>query len=339
MMNYGDKRDSNLNIFIFISLIIHAVIFWFGPEWDSLKNFGVEGTAQGGVIRVIYSQPSPARELSPITDPTSQTTAPQVERPRPTEEPSKEHPAATPVVPGSRDNITPPARTRPEAVEVKPPTPPVVTETLPEREPEEVATELITSESGKELYVEQLETESEIEPEQVIEQESEPEVEVEQNLDIEQESETTEEQSVDESGVSGTGTNEMGDITDGSGSVQESGFGEAEIAPPPPPPPAGGSVLNISGNGGVPYPKNAENEKVEGVVQLEVLISSNGSALAADISQSSGDLRLDRQAQWTFLNNWEFLGAEFDYILVIDVSFSITEGINVTPVAIRWAEE
>lgn len=336
MMNLGDKRNNNLNIFIFISLVIHAVIFWMVPEWKDVLNFGVEGPAQGGVVRVIYSQPSPAKELSPITDPTSQTTAPQVEQPRPTQEPPKDHAASTPVVPESRDNITPPARPRPETVEVEPPAPPTVTEPLPKPEPEEVSTQLVTSETGEELHIEQQE-EPESEPDP-IQAPVEPEVEVEEPIDLEPDPESEREPNDELSGVSGTGTDIMGDITDGSGSVQESGMGEAESAPPPPPPPAGGSVLNIAGNGGVSYPKNAQDDKTEGIVRLQVLVGTDGRAQDVAVVETSGDMRLDRQAQLTFLNNWEFLGAEFDYVLIIDVSFSLSEGIRVIPVAINWAE-
>lgn len=346
MMYFGDRENNNLNVFIFLSLIIHAVVFWAIPDWGSFFRFGVEGTSQGGMIRVTYVQSSTADELSPITNPASTTSTPQVEQPRPTEEPPKEHAAAIPVTPESLDNISPPVRPRPQPVEISEPAPPVVTQPQPQEpeveiEPEPIRSEIVTSETGREIYIEEEEPETEVEP--VIEPVStaEPVDEPLHAADPEPEAHVQSDAEPDEgdTDASGTGTGIVGDIEGGSGSVQESGLGEAEAAPPPPPPPAASTVININGNGGVAYPKDSQDEKSEGVVRLDVLVGIDGRAQDVVVFNASGDPRLDQQARLTFLRNWVFRPLDKTYILTIDVIFSLADGPRVEPISIRWAEE
>lgn len=125
------------------------------------------------MIRVTYVQSSTAKELSPITDPSSTTSVPQVEQPRPTEEPPKEHAASMPVIPDSEEDITPPVRPRPQPAEIAEPEEPVVTQPLPEPEPEveteteqePITGEIITSETGREVYIDDQAEPEPIEPE------------------------------------------------------------------------------------------------------------------------------------------------------------------------------
>lgn len=346
MMYYGDRENSNLNVFIFLSLIIHAVIFFAFPDWSSFFGFGVEGASQGGMIRVTYVQNSTTNELSPITDPASTTSTPQVEQPRPIQEPPKEHAASIPVTPESVDNISPPVRPRPQPVEITQPTAPVVAqppqkEPEIEAEPEPIRSEIVTSETGREVYVEEVEPEPDVVPE--IEPVSTAELPDASPLPEEPEPETAAQpEAVPDQGdtdASGTGTGIVGDIDGGSGSVQDSGSGEAEVAPPPPPPPAASSVINFNGNGGVAYPKDSQDAKSEGVVRLSVLVGTDGRAQDVVVLEQSGDPRLDQQARLTFLRNWEFRRLESPYILTIDVIFSIAEGPRVEPISISWAQE
>ena len=346
MMYFGDRDSNNFNVFIFISLVIHAVIFWAIPDWNSFFNFGVEGTSQGGMIRVTYVQSSTAKELSPITNPASTTSTPQVKQPRPTEEPPQEHAASTPVTPESVDNISPPVQPRPQPVEIAEPTAPVVTQPLPEEEPEveiepePITSQIITSETGTEIFIdEQEEPETEVEP--VIEPAATTDQELTPVADTEPDSpaEPDSEPELGDTDASGTGTSIVGEVDDGSGSLQESGTGEAEVAPPPPPPPAASSVINVNGNGGVAYPKDSQDEKSEGVVRLDVLVDTDGRAQDVVVLLNSGDSRLDQQAKLTFLRNWEFRSLENPYILTIDVIFSLVEGPRVEPISIRWAQE
>lgn len=336
MRYFGDQEEKSLNIFIFISLVIHAVLFVTFPQWSSLLETGSPGLEEGGVIRVIYSQSdSTIRELSPVTDPTSQISSPQVDQPRPTEEPPIEEAAAVPVEPESQDDMVPPARPRPERE-------PVPEEIIPEPEliepePEETVPEpeiveseptnpeqLLTSETGQEIYIDQPEEEIPV---------------VEQDTEIEAEPEVVEEVTVaEESGPSASGEAEIGSDSDGIGREIESGIGEAEQAPPPPPPLPSASTL-IAGHGRIGYPKNAEDAGVEGIVTLEVTVSTAGEIISTSVIQSSGDNRLDRQAQLTIENNWRISGFDMDYVLILDVEFSLTNGVSVYPVGERLVDE
>ncbi|HKM18347.1 MAG: TonB family protein [Firmicutes bacterium] len=347
-MNFGERDKNNLNVFIFISLVIHAAILWANPDWTSFFRFGVEGTAQGGMIRVTYVQSSTAKELSPITDPSSTTSVPQVEQPRPTEEPPKEHAASMPVIPDSEEDITPPVRPRPQPAEIAEPEEPVVTQPLPEPEPEveteteqePITGEIITSETGREVYIDDQAEPEPIEPEIEPVSTQDPEQLPDDVVDSEPSSDHIEQEpEPGDTDASGTGTGIVGDVEGGSGSIQESGKGEAEVAPPPPPPPAASSVINVNGNGGVAYPKDAQDEKSEGVVRLDVFVGMDGRAYDVVILQYSEDPRLDQQARLTFLRNWEFRRLDRSYILTIDVSFSILEGPRIEPIAIRWVQE
>lgn len=340
MMNFGDQEERSLNIFVFVSLVIHAVLLFTFPQWSGLLETGSPGLGEGGVFQVIYSQSEvTVREMSPVTDPTSQVSSPQVDQPRPTEEPPTEQAAAIPVVPESQENIAPPSQPRPNPVpEVVVPEPvPVRPEPeLPRSEPvvNEIdleANQLITSDAGTEIYVDQPEVDPEpeviIEPQPVIEIEVEPEPEIEVESEI-----------LEESGPSGSGEAEIGGISDGVGSEAESGIGEAEYAPPPPPPLPSARSL-IAGAGAIGYPKNAEDEQVEGIVTLDVIVSTAGEIMSVNVIESSGDDRLDRQARLTIENHWSIRGDEQDYVLTLAVEFSLTTGPTVSPVDIRWIED
>jgi len=344
-MYFDDNENkSNLNVFFFISIIVHAIIFILVPNLDGLINYGSDGFAQGGVIRVIYSQTGTAKELSPVVDPTSKTTSPQVEQPRPANEPPKPNAVSTPVRPESQDNIVPPVQPRPQVeaeakpLQVKEPEQPK--EVQPVVEPKSgdlpkaeqiVADELLTSETGREIYVEP------VEPAVVTDVKPQVESPIVDESPVEETEEIVSEPQVD-SGPSGSGDSPIGGSSDGAGSIQESGAGNAEVASAPPSPPAASDVLNLRGNGGLAYPKNAVSDGAEGIVLLQITVAPAGNVLDVSIIQSSGDSRLDRQAQLTFANAWEFNGADLTYILDVKVEFSITHGVMITPLSIRWAE-
>lgn len=333
MRYFGDREENSLNVFIFVSLVIHAVLFLTFPQWSSLLETGSPGLEEGGIIQVIYSQSdSIVRELSPVTDPTSQVSSPQVDQPKPTEEPPTEQAVAVPVEPERQDNLVPPAQPRPEPEpEVVVPEPEIV-----EPEPEVIEVEpkiveseltesdqLISSETGQEIYIDQ--PEEKPQPQEVID-------------DVEIEAEIQEELSMtDESGSSASGEAEVGSDSDGVDTSTESGIGDAEEATPPPPPLPRASSL-IAGHGPIGYPKNAEDSGIEGIVTLEVTVSMTGEILATSVIHSSGDERLDRQAQLTIENFWSISSFDMDYVVILDVEFSLTSGVTVYPVGERLIE-
>lgn len=351
MMYFGDREGGSLNTFIFISLIIHAILFITFPQWGSFLISDSYGLEEGGIIQVIYSE-STSREYSPVVDPTSQTSHPQVEQPRPNEEPPSEQAGAV-TTESESDETVPPAEPRLEWESIPEPQTPIVDQSRPDlaedtvddtepesidseepdpestdSDPESTDSQLITSDSGEELHIDTPEPETEIEPEPEIENGEEQESELEVDSD-------------EIGGESGSGDSLVGDSTDGSG-IDESGFGEAEIAPPPPPPLPSGRAL-IAGVGHFSYPKDPQNESIEGIVTLDVTVSTDGEIRSVEVVNSSGDDRLDRHARLTIENLWNIEGKELDYILTISVGFSLERGVaildNPEDISVRWVED
>lgn len=69
------------------------------------------------------------------------------------------------------------------------------------------------------------------------------------------------------------------------------------------------------------YPKNAANEKVEGVVHLVVKVEASGKVKEVKVNQSSGDSRLDNVALNTIQRGWSFNEYPYPYTLAVDVVY------------------
>ncbi|MGE5593859.1 MAG: energy transducer TonB [Betaproteobacteria bacterium] len=77
---------------------------------------------------------------------------------------------------------------------------------------------------------------------------------------------------------------------------------------------------------GVPpvYPKNAQNEGVEGSVQLSVSVDALGNATKVAVTAGSGDARLDDAAIRTISRGWRFQAIGWPYELSVRVTFRKT---------------
>jgi TonB family protein len=70
------------------------------------------------------------------------------------------------------------------------------------------------------------------------------------------------------------------------------------------------------------YPKNAENEGIEGQVLVRVFVTKDGILENTEIKEKSGDLRLDNAAVNSLKREWIFKPNTADYY--IDILFSFT---------------
>ncbi|HHY47214.1 MAG TPA: TonB family protein [Firmicutes bacterium] len=70
------------------------------------------------------------------------------------------------------------------------------------------------------------------------------------------------------------------------------------------------------------YPKNAQNEGVEGTVEALATVSPEGRLLAVSITKSSGDPRLDAIVVRTMEKAWSFKAIGVEYNIRINVVFS-----------------
>lgn len=333
-MLYNDHDEQSMNKFVLVSLILHAILFITYPQWSSILVSDNAGIERGGVIQVMNIESSPTRQLSPVTDRQSRAEVPRVTEPRPTPEPP-EREAVAQVAPEIEEPALPRPAPRPEPepeprvqdravvpAEPSPPQPEVQPEPEPEPVPEEQVTpepdtppapsEILTSDRGTEIA---LEEQTPVAPEETAPAQERPETEPRETEDDRAEAGTTD----NDQGPSGSGDSAVGGDQDNAG-AQDSGSGEEEIAPPPPPPPPSGRSVHLGGGSPV-YPKDAEDEGVEGTVGLEVVVAADGTILKVDVISSSGDQRLDRQARRTIEQLWQFQGAELDYVLLLDVEF------------------
>lgn len=367
MFFYDNEDNAPMNRFIFISIMIHVVLFLTYPQWSSLLVSDAPGLETGGVIQVMYSAESRTRQVSPVVDPVSKTSIPQVEKPRPTSEPPKEMAATTRVTPEvpeiemprpepnpepkpepkseprpepqpeiKQEPVTEPVKTVPE-ITVPDPTVAVVPKPTPEleRPPTPETGQLLTSEHGREVVLDK-------EPEEIVAVDEREDTKLANAEPVEVV--VPPQPVVEESRPSSSGSKVFGAESDSDGGIQESGFGEAEIAPPPPPPPPSGQAAHVGGRNPI-YPKNAEHDGVEGIVGLDVTISAAGQIVAVDLIRPSGDSRLDQQAIQTIRANWEFRPMFRDYVLTLDVEFaqtldngSVQFGSNVHYKGSRWLE-
>lgn len=105
----------------------------------------------------------------------------------------------------------------------------------------------------------------------------------------------------------------------------EAATSQATGAPAGPPKPKGeefgtGRALVLSGAPPV-YPKNAQNEGVEGVVTLSVTVDPLGAATKVVVVTGSGDSRLDEAAMRTVSRIWRFQAIGWPYELSVRVTF------------------
>ncbi|NLM26028.1 MAG: energy transducer TonB [Firmicutes bacterium] len=322
-MSFFDNEETYMSRFIFLSIVIHAILFLTYPQWSSLLVSDSPGFEKGGVIQVVY-QPvdSNTREESPVTDRSSVTTVPQVEPPRPTSEPPKELAAVAPVpadipevaiprpepAPEPKPELEPQPLPEPVEVTVESAPTPEVSEPVQEIERPIVqeSGELLTSEHGREVVVE--------EQQEQKDQRLAAAAPVDPTAPAQP---VVEEQRPDSS----TGQELIGGESDLDVGTQESGVGEAEVAPPPPPPPPSGRSAHIGGRNPI-YPKDAEHEGIEGTVTLDVTVSRSGQVIDVELVASSGDPRLDLQAIQTIKLLWEFQGMYRDYVVTLDIEFT-----------------
>lgn len=73
------------------------------------------------------------------------------------------------------------------------------------------------------------------------------------------------------------------------------------------------------------YPKNSQNEGVEGDVTLRVLVSPEGILEDVETIQSSGDSRLDRSAEDFITREWRFNPNVEAYYIDVVIMFRISE--------------
>lgn len=304
-----NSEEQNLNRFVLVSIVLHAILFFTLPNLGSLLETDVPGMASGGIVQVMHVETSTNPKLTPVTNELSQTTVPRVTEPRPIPEvPVEEEAVAQPEVSlepePEVEQAKPAIIEEPEAPEPEP-LPPVEPEV--EELPLEVgAGEVLTSPTGPEVVVEE-------EAKEVVAPPVEPKPEPETKPPAQT------------SSGSGTGT----EGADDSIGEAQSGTGTAETAPPAPPPPPSGSSLHVGG-GSPLYPKNAEHDGAEGTVLLIVDVLASGELDKIVLGASSGDERLDVQALRYVEGLWIFKEQNYDYQMEIEVIFSKDENRFIT---------
>ncbi|MBC7082443.1 MAG: TonB family protein [Firmicutes bacterium] len=116
-----------------------------------------------------------------------------------------------------------------------------------------------------------------------------------------------------------------GQTTAGPAEPSEPAGPDKAAAPAAPPKPKGeefgtGRALVLSGVPPV-YPKNAQNEGVEGVVSLSVAVNALGTATKVVVTAGSGDPRLDEAAMRAVSRGWHFQAIGWPYELSVRVTF------------------
>ncbi|NLG80738.1 MAG: energy transducer TonB [Firmicutes bacterium] len=127
------------------------------------------------------------------------------------------------------------------------------------------------------------------------------------------------------SGAASGAGEEAGRTTAGPAEPSEPAGPDKATTPAAPPKPKGeefgtGRALVLSGVPPV-YPKNAENEGVEGVVTLSVTVDPFGAATKVAVTAGSGDPRLDEAAMRTISRGWHFQAIGWPYELAVRVTF------------------
>ncbi len=335
-----DRDDQPISRFVFLSVVFHALLFITYPQWGQMLEGDVPSLERGGTIQVLRVEQSPARQISPVTNPASSTTAPTPVETRPQESPQQpQQPAVAPqeqepeepATPRPEPQPEPEPEVRQEQVEVAPepeaqPEPQVPPATEPEPEP--ATAELLTSERGEEVVVDEERLPVQPDPEPQPEPMPRPTPAPEPSS-----SDTVQ----DASAPSGSGQDADAGADDAAADTAD-GQGQEEQAPPPPPPPSGRSL--VAGDGRAPqYPKSAEHDEAEGTVRLEISVTAGGETISVVVARSSGDSRLDNQAERYIEARWQFQPAAQAYILTLDVEFLIGEDATIYFGDVRWADE
>lgn len=304
-------EEPKLIRFVLVSLILHGLLFIALPNLGSLLEADIPGMAGGGIIQVMHVETSVNPRMSPVTDRFSQSTIPKVTEPKPIpDSESEDNPIAQPKIPEVPQPTV--EHSRPKEVEDDLEESEVVEKPLEESKEEDQNVEsvgtgdVITDPDGPEVVIESQEKEETTPSQEEKEEEQDSQADVQ----------TTHENS------SGSGTGIDG--SDDTSGTTQSGEGTAESAPPLPAPPPSGHSLHIGG-GNPLYPKNAEHDGVEGTVLLVLHVSASGELRNVIISKSSGDERLDNQAERYIKEMWSLRQMPYDYSLDIGVVFTKEE--------------
>ncbi len=129
----------------------------------------------------------------------------------------------------------------------------------------------------------------------------------------------------------GSGTPGPGSTSSGTGT--ESRLTAAPTAPQADPPAAHSGPTRearILQTSQPPYPPGARQDGVEGTVTLRVWLDAGGAAQRVEVSQSSGDRRLDEAARQEVLSHWRFAprlegGTAAAATLRVRVVFTLTD--------------
>lgn len=284
------ERERNMPVFIFISMVVHSLLFLFGPQIASTLLPAIHPGEQGGVAYVTLIDAAPVTQLRaavPRSAVTPQSTPEPRERPEPrpaqaqTVAPPSPPPAPEParqsvnapqnpvVSPAERPQVSP-AQAPAPAVESRPATPEPVQESATAGAP------VLTSERAP---VEIPEAPApRVEPEPVAPQ-----------LANEGAAETA---------GGGSGESAAGPEESGSGALEDvpSSAPGAEPSLEPALPPTGLSMVNSFG--GAIFPKDAVG-LITGVVTVEVaaVVSPEGQVIETVLIRSSGIEYIDNHAQ------------------------------------------
>ncbi|MBI2914935.1 MAG: TonB family protein [Firmicutes bacterium] len=91
----------------------------------------------------------------------------------------------------------------------------------------------------------------------------------------------------------------------------------------------------LASGGSLPvYPKNAEDQGVQGSVQIEIYVDPSGAISRVVVVAGSGDHRLDRVAKQTIEQEWAFTPAARGYIVPVQIVFSMEA--DEEPVKLVW---
>ncbi|MGM0415114.1 MAG: energy transducer TonB, partial [Bacillota bacterium] len=94
----------------------------------------------------------------------------------------------------------------------------------------------------------------------------------------------------------------------------------------PPPPPTAGDLIGIIEP--PTFPKDLVASRTEGTVSLMAKVSENGNVENIEIVDSSGHDSMDRVAQLTVENGWEFKEYQRSYKIPVTVRYIIDESDN-----------
>lgn len=335
-MYVTDESERSLGVFILISLILHALVFFLYPRWEMAAGSGAMLGDRGSIVRIIPVDTEAGQVAAKVTpkkvvvkqqtklesetarktekpkkpEPRPQKkeeSAPEPKpKPKPKPKPESEKPKETPPSTETKPPVSQPvekAAVIKPVQEPKPPQPAVIPEKKVEPTSDRILNEgegdqILTSEQGQEVMVAGGKVEEEVgEPEQAAE--GKPET-----LPVEKPSAAEPEPPEPPAETE-----------------PEQEMPEPPQPPPLPPLPAASSV--VMGGGRISYPKNAANEQLMGTVKLDIFVPrGQNRAEKVVIRRSSGFDNLDRIAQLTVKNYWRLEALTEDYVLSLTVTFT-----------------